>query len=62
MFNRFGGQQANVINQIQDLQKKFTGNPDEAISNLLSSGKVNQNMLNQAQNMAKPIYEIMKKL
>ena len=64
MYKQFGQQNGmnNMVNQIKDFQKSFKGDPQQQLNSLLNSGKIPQNALNQAQQMAKPIYELMKGL
>lgn len=65
MYNRFGGKQKgmnNIVDNIKNFQKQLQGNPEEQLNSVINSGKVPQNVLNQAQQMAKPIYQMMKNL
>ena len=54
MFNQ------NMIQQIKQFKNLLKGDPNQQLQTLLDSGKVSQDMLNKAQEMAKPIYELMK--
>lgn len=65
MYKQFGGQQNNMdqmIKQIKSIQNTFKGDPNERLNNIIKSGKIPQGILNQAQQKAKPIYELMKSL
>ena len=45
--------QNNIINQFQRFRQEMNGkNPNEEIQKLLQSGRISQNELNQAQQMA----------
>lgn len=69
LFNALGGgmpQGNNPMNIMQQFQK-FMGdmkgkNPQEEINKLLQSGKVNQQQLNQAQQMAQQMHGMFKGL
>lgn len=54
VFNAMGGgQNGNMIQQFQRFMQEMKGkNPQEEISKLLQSGKVNQQQLNQIQQTA----------
>lgn len=56
-FNAIGGQQGSQMNMMQAfqqfMQQNQGKNPNEMIQQMLSSGKLNQQQLNQAQQMAK---------
>ena len=48
-----GGNLPNMMNQFQQFMGQMKGqNPDEILNSLVSSGKVSQAQLNQAQSMA----------
>ena len=48
-----GGQQNNMMGQFQQFMQQMQGrNPHEEISKLLQSGRISQQQLNQAQQMA----------
>ena len=54
LFNALGGgQQNNMMGQFQQFMQQMQGrNPHEEISKLLQSGRISQQQLNQAQQMA----------
>ena len=58
-FNAMGGQQAGPMNMMQAFQQFMRQNqgknPNEVLQRMLSSGKLNQQQLNHAQQMAKQI-------
>ena len=48
-----GGNRPNMMNQFRQFMGQMKGqNPDEILNSLVSSGKVSQAQLNQAQSMA----------
>lgn len=51
-----------MIQKIKVFKGLLKGDPQRELQKLLDSGQVPQGMLNQAQEMAKPIYEAMKEL
>ena len=61
---QFGGQQNNMSQMIENIKQFKQGlkDPEKQMQALLSSGRVNQQMLNQAQQMARSIYDMMKSL
>lgn len=65
MYNHFGNRQQNIsgmVEQIKQFRNAFRGDPGQQLQSMIDSGKIPQNVLNQAQEMAKPIYEAMKAL
>ena len=58
LFNMFGNQQGpfnnmnNVIDQFNQFQSTFQGNPKQKVQELLNSGQMTQNQFNQLSNMA----------
>lgn len=54
VFGAMGGQNGgNMIQQFQQFMQQMKGkNPQEEVNKLLQSGKINQQQLNQAQQMA----------
>lgn len=59
IFNALGGgiiPQNNIIVQFEQFKQQMQGkNPHEEINKLLQSGKINQQQLNQAQQMAQQL-------
>jgi len=59
LFNMFGNQSngpfsnmANVINQFNQFQSTFQGDPKKQVQNLLNSGQMSQEQFNQLSSMA----------
>jgi hypothetical protein len=48
-----------MIQQFNQFKNSFTGDPKQAVMNLLQSGQMNQDQLNQLQSMAKQFQSIM---
>jgi hypothetical protein len=64
LFNQFGNQNNNMsdlINQIMDFRKNFTGNPKEEVEKLLSSGQMSQQQFNQLSQIANQILPFLPK-
>lgn len=56
-----GNRMAGMLEQFQQFRKEMEGrNPNEEINRLLQSGKINQQQLNQAQQMAQQMQGIFK--
>ncbi len=56
MFNNY----QNMIQQIKQFKNILKGNPNQRLQEMVNSGQVTQDMLNKAQEMAKPLYDLMK--
>lgn len=63
LFNALGGgQQPNMMGQFQQFMQQMHGrNPHEEISKLLQSGRISQQQLNQAQQMAQQFSRMFKR-
>jgi hypothetical protein len=60
LFNAFGGNQPNMMGDFQKFMQQMQGrNPHEEIAKLLQSGRVSQQQLNQAQQMAQQMQGMM---
>ena len=60
LFNALGGSQPNMMGDFQKFMQQMQGrNPHHEIANLLQSGRVSQQQLNQAQQMAQQMKGIM---
>ena len=61
LFNALGGgQQNNMMGQFQQFMQQMQGkNPHQEISRLLQSGRISQQQLNQAQQMAQQMQSMM---
>lgn len=56
-----GNRMAEMLEQFQQFRKEMEGrNPNEEINRLLQSGKINQQQLNQAQQMAQQMQGMFK--
>lgn len=57
-----GGQQNNMIGQFQQFMRQMQGrDPHEEINKLLQSGRISQQQLNQAQQMAQQFSRMLKR-
>ena len=57
-----GGQQNNMMGQFQQFMQQMQGrNPYEEINKLLQSGRISQQQLNQAQQMAQQFSRMLKR-
>lgn len=63
LFNALGGnQQPNMMGDFQRFMQQMQGkNPHQEIANLLQSGRISQQQLNQAQQMAQQFMGMMKR-
>ena len=56
LFNIFGGQQGpfnnNIVNQFNQFQSTFQGDPKQKVQELLNSGQMSQEQFNQLSSMA----------
>lgn len=66
IFEMFGKKQtqspnnvADMMNQFNQFKNTFSGDPKQQVMNLLQSGKMTQDQLNQLQQMAGPLYKMM---
>lgn len=48
-----------MIQQFNQFKNSFTGDPKQAVMNLLQNGQMNQQQLNQLQAMAKQLQSLM---
>lgn len=53
--------QKSIVEQFRDFRNSFKGDPQARINELLSNGKITQEQLNQATEMANMIKGMMKK-
>lgn len=51
---------ANLISQYQNFRNTFKGDPQQKIQEMLNSGQITQQQLNQAQNMATQFRKFLK--
>lgn len=54
------GNMMNLLNQFNQFKNNFRGNPKEQVQQLLNSGQMTQEQLNQLQNMAKQLQGFLK--
>lgn len=60
LFQALGGQQPNMMGDFQRFVQQMQGiNPRQEINRLLQSGKISQQQLNQAQQMAQQMQGMM---
>ena len=52
--------QAQMIQQFQQFKSTLQGNPKDIVMNMLQSGRISQQQLNQAQQMANQLRNILK--
>lgn len=52
LYDQFG-KKPNIMNQIEQLKKTFNGSPEQFINQMIQNGKINQNQINAAAQMAK---------
>ena len=63
LFSAFGGNQngtMQIIQQFQQFKQSLQGDPKQIVMDMLSSGKISQAQLNQAQQMANQLRGILK--
>lgn len=48
-----------LLQQFQQFKQNFHGNPQEEVQKLISSGRINQQQLNQVQTLAKQFQQLM---
>lgn len=64
IFNAMGntpfGNIQNIMSQVNQLKQKFNGDPQQAINQMLQSGRINQNQLEQARQMANQIQSMLR--
>ena len=60
LFKAMGGSQPNMMGDFQKFMQQMQGkNPQQEIANLLQSGRISQQQLNQAQQMAQQMQGMM---
>lgn len=61
LFDQFGNKGNNdFISQFNQFKKNFNGNPQQMIQQMLNSGKITQDQLNQAMQRANQLMRFMK--
>lgn len=64
LFGQFGGQNDGLlqfINEVNEFQRTFKGNPKQEVQNLLNSGRLTQEQFNQFAQVASQIMAFMPK-
>lgn len=60
LFKAMGGNQTNMMSDFQRFMQQMQGrDPNQEIANLLQSGRISQQQLNQAQKMAQQMQGMM---
>jgi hypothetical protein len=62
LYSQLNPQRNNMMSQIMEFRKTFRGNPQEIVQNMLNSGKITQDQINQYAKQATQIYDQMKGL
>ena len=52
LYNLLNGQQNNLLAQVQQFKQSFKGDPNQTINQMLQSGKVTQEQVNRATQIA----------
>lgn len=61
IFDQFGNKGWNdFLNQFNQFKKNFSGNPQQMIQQMLNSGRITQDQLNQAMQRANQLMKMMK--
>ena len=62
LYSQLGGAPAAnpMIARINQFKKTFTGNPQQMVQNLLNTGRISQNQLNQYAQQANELYKMFK--
>lgn len=66
LFNMLGGFGGNntmqMVQQFMQFKNSFKGNPREEVQKLIASGKISQSQLDQAQNMARDLQNLLNQM
>lgn len=61
LFDQFGNKGGNdFISQFNQFKKTFNGNPQQIVQQMLNSGRITQDQLNQAMQKASQLMKLMK--
>lgn len=61
LFDQFGNKGGNdFISQFNQFKKTFNGNPQQVVQQMLNSGRITQDQLNQAMQKASQLMKLMK--
>ena len=58
IFNQYGNQQNNIVQQFNQFRQQFHGDPRQQIQQMLNSGKITQEQYNQAVQKAKALQNL----
>lgn len=59
LFNQYGNQQNNIVQQFNQFRQQFHGDPRQQIQQMLNSGKITQAQYNQAVQRAKALQSLL---
>ena len=64
LFNQLGGNAPinPMLQQLMQFRKSFNGNPQQMVQNLMNSGRISQDQVNQYAQQANELYRQMKGL
>lgn len=59
LYQQLGNQSQNnpMLQRLQQFRRTFTGNPQQMVQNLINSGRISQQQLNQYTQQANEIYK-----
>ena len=61
LFDQFGNKgNSDIISQFNRFRQSFNGNPQQMIQQMLNSGRITQDQLNQAMQRANQLMKLMK--
>lgn len=61
LFDQFGNKGGNdFVSQFNQFKKTFNGNPQQIVQQMLNSGRITQDQLNQAMQKANQLMKLMK--
>lgn len=61
LFDQFGNKGGNdFVSQFNQFKKTFNGNPQQVVQQMLNSGRITQDQLNQAMQKANQLMKLMK--
>lgn len=58
LFNQYGNQNNNLLQQFNQFKQQFHGDPRQQIQQMLNSGKITQEQYNQAVQKAKALQNL----
>ena len=60
--NQFNAPNNSLINRMMEFKRTFNGNPQQMIQNMINSGQISQNQVNQLAQQANQIYNQFKNI